>query len=84
MLPLARPIFRAIGPTNRDAPISADVIARAMVRLAFRTGGDQVRIVERDALHTLGASQPPPLSGLKASPGSTRRALTLPVTNRVS
>ena len=55
MLPLARLIFRVIGRTNRYAPISADVIARAMVRLAFHPRGEQVRIVESDALHALGA-----------------------------
>ena len=55
MLPLARLIFHVIGRTNRYAPISADVIARAMVRLAFDTGDEGVRIVESDALHTLGA-----------------------------
>jgi uncharacterized protein YbjT (DUF2867 family) len=58
LLPLARLIFRVVGPTHRYAPISADVIARAMVRLAFDSGGERVRIVESDALHTLGASGP--------------------------
>lgn len=54
-LPLARLLFRVVGRTNRYAPISADVIARAMVRLAFGTDGERIRIVESDALHAIGA-----------------------------
>ena len=52
-LPLARFVFRIVGRTRRYAPISADVIARAMVRLAFEAATDRVRVVESDELHRL-------------------------------
>lgn len=53
-LPLARFVFGIVGRTRRYAPISADVIARAMVRLAFDTTRDRVRLVESEELHRLG------------------------------
>ena len=54
VLPLARFVFAVIGRTRRYAPISADVIAKAMVRLAFDNTTDRVRSVESDELHRLG------------------------------
>jgi uncharacterized protein YbjT (DUF2867 family) len=54
LLPLARVVFAVAGRTRRYAPISADVIARAMVRLAFDNSIGAVRVVESDELHRLG------------------------------
>jgi uncharacterized protein YbjT (DUF2867 family) len=51
VLPLARLVFAVVGRTRRYAPISADVIATAMVRLAFDNTTDRVRWVEIDELH---------------------------------
>jgi len=52
-LPLGRALFSVIGKTHRYAPISADAIARALVRLAFDETTERVRIVESDRLHEL-------------------------------
>ena len=57
VLPLARVVFAVIGRTGRYAPISADVIAKAMVRLAFDNTTDRVRWVESEELHRLGAQK---------------------------
>jgi uncharacterized protein YbjT (DUF2867 family) len=57
LLPLARLIFAVVGRTRRYAPISADVIATAMVRLAFDNTTNRVRWVESDDLHVLGGSK---------------------------
>lgn len=54
-LPVARAFFGVFGKTSRYAPISADVIARALVRLAFDDTTERVRFVESDALHGLGS-----------------------------
>lgn len=54
-LPVSRALFSIIGKTHRYAPISADVIARALVRLVFERSSERLRVVESDALHTLGA-----------------------------
>ena len=54
LLPLARIVFAVVGRTRRYAPISADVIAKAMVRLAFDNTTDRVHRVESDELHRLG------------------------------
>jgi uncharacterized protein YbjT (DUF2867 family) len=54
VLPLARIVFAVVGRTRRYAPISADVIAKAMIRLAFDSMTDPVRWVESDELHRLG------------------------------
>jgi uncharacterized protein YbjT (DUF2867 family) len=55
-LPIARAVFSVVGRTRRYAPVSADVIARALVRLAFDAdGADRVRVCESDELHRLGA-----------------------------
>ena len=56
VLPLARFVFAVIGRTRRYAPISADVIAKAMIHLAFDNTTDRVRRVESDELHRLGGS----------------------------
>lgn len=53
-LPLARAGFALLGRTSRYAPIPADVVARALVRLAFDETGERVRVVQSDALHALG------------------------------
>ena len=52
-LPLSRALFSLVGATHRYAPISADSIARALVRLAFDETSERVRIVESDRLHEL-------------------------------
>ena len=54
-LPVSRALFSIIGRTHRFAPISADVIARALVRLVFERSSERLRVVESDALHALGA-----------------------------
>ena len=54
-LPLARIVFSVLGKTSRYAPVRADVIAKAVVRLALDDVDAQpVRIVESDQLHALG------------------------------
>jgi uncharacterized protein YbjT (DUF2867 family) len=53
-LPLTRAVFSIVGKTHRYAPIRADVIARALVRLAFDDTAERVRILESDQLHQLG------------------------------
>jgi uncharacterized protein YbjT (DUF2867 family) len=54
LLPLARLVFGLVGRTSRYAPIRADVLARAIVRLAFDDSHQPVRAVESDRLHALG------------------------------
>ncbi len=54
-LSVARAVFAVIGSTRRFAPIRAEVIARALVRLAFDDTRDPVRIVQSEQLHALGA-----------------------------
>lgn len=53
-LPLARLVFGMVGRTSRYAPIRADVLARAIVRVALDRSTDAVRIIESDQLHDLG------------------------------
>jgi uncharacterized protein YbjT (DUF2867 family) len=53
-LPITRAVFSIVGKTHRLAPIRADVIARALVQLAFDDSAESVRIVESDRLHRLG------------------------------
>ncbi len=53
-LPLVRAVFSVVGKTRRYAPIRADVIAKALVRLAFDDTADRVRVVESEELHVLG------------------------------
>jgi uncharacterized protein YbjT (DUF2867 family) len=53
-LPISRAVFSLVGKTHRYAPIRADVIARALVRLAFDDSRERVRIVESDRLHEIG------------------------------
>ena len=53
-LPIARLVFSIVGRTSRYAPVSADVIGKAIVRLAFDNTTERVRIVESAALHALG------------------------------
>lgn len=53
-LPLSRALFSILGKTRRHAPIRADVIARALVRLAFDDTTERLRIVESEQLHVLG------------------------------
>lgn len=52
-LPVARIIFSVIGKTSRYAPVRADVIGKAAVRLAFDDTIEPVRIVESEQLHVL-------------------------------
>jgi uncharacterized protein YbjT (DUF2867 family) len=53
-LPIARAVFSVLGKARRYAPIAADVIARALTRLALDETTERVRIVESDQLHALG------------------------------
>jgi uncharacterized protein YbjT (DUF2867 family) len=53
-LSLSRGFFSLAGKAHRYAPIPADVIARALVHLAFDETTERVRIVESDRLHELG------------------------------
>jgi uncharacterized protein YbjT (DUF2867 family) len=50
---LSRAVFSIAGRTRRYAPIPADTVARAMVRLAFDETAERVRTVESDQLHVL-------------------------------
>jgi len=52
-LPIARFVFAVVGRTSRYAPVSADVIGKAVVRLAFDETAERVRVVESDSLHRL-------------------------------
>ncbi len=54
-LPVFRAVFTVLGRKRRFAPIPADVIGRALVRLAFDETAERVRTIESDALHRLGA-----------------------------
>lgn len=54
VLPIARAVFAVIGHTRRYAPITADVLAGAVVRLAFDAPPDRLRIVESERLQILG------------------------------
>lgn len=54
-LPVARAIFSVVGKTSRFAPITADTVGRALVRLAFDDTKDRLRVIESDALHAIGA-----------------------------
>jgi len=54
-LPLARALFSVVGKTRRRAPVAADVVARALVDLAFDNNNERCRVVESDQLHRLGA-----------------------------
>lgn len=53
-LPISRALFSILGKTGRYAPIRAEVIAQALVRLAFDETTERVRIIESDQLHALG------------------------------
>jgi len=53
-LPLARVVFSVFGKTSRYAPVRADVIAKALIRLALDDTTQRVRIVESEQLHQLG------------------------------
>ena len=55
VLPLARAAFALLGRTRRYAPVPANVIARAMVRLAFDDTTERVRVMESERLHVLGS-----------------------------
>jgi len=53
-LPIARSVFALIGKSRRYAPVSADTIGKAVVRLAFDDTLERVRVVESEALHAIG------------------------------
>jgi uncharacterized protein YbjT (DUF2867 family) len=53
-LPLARAVFSVLGKTSRYAPISANAIGMALVRLALDGTTERLRIVESEELHRLG------------------------------
>jgi uncharacterized protein YbjT (DUF2867 family) len=54
VLPIARVVFAVIGRTSRYAPITADVLASAVMRLTFDAPPDRLRVVESDRLQILG------------------------------
>jgi uncharacterized protein YbjT (DUF2867 family) len=54
VLPVARALFAVLGRERRYAPIRAETIAAALVRLSFEPGDLRIRIVESDELHRLG------------------------------
>jgi uncharacterized protein YbjT (DUF2867 family) len=55
-LPVARAVFSVLGRrARRLAPIPADVIAKALVRLAFDETAERARSVESEELHAVGA-----------------------------
>jgi hypothetical protein len=59
-----------LGKTSRYAPVRADVIAKAVVRLALDdTTTERVRIVESDQLHALGME---PADGVGPAHTATR------------
>lgn len=52
-LPIARAVFSVLGRTRRYAPVTADAVARAVVRLALDdTTAERVRYVESEELHS--------------------------------
>jgi len=53
-LPVARAVFRVLGPQRRYAPVTATSIGRAMVRLAFDDATEPVRVVHSERIHALG------------------------------
>ncbi len=54
-LPVARAVFAVVGKQRRYAPITVDVVGKAMVRLAYDDTRDRTRIVESEQLHGIGA-----------------------------
>jgi uncharacterized protein YbjT (DUF2867 family) len=59
-LPISRALFSILGKTRRYAPIRADVIAKALVRLAFDDTAERLRMIESEQLHALGGEEEPP------------------------
>ncbi len=53
-LPVARAVFSLVGRTSRYAPVPADAIGKALVRLAFDDATEPRRTVPSEALHALG------------------------------
>lgn len=53
-LPLARAVFAVLGRQRRHAPVPADAVARALVRLALDGDAAPARVVESEALHVPG------------------------------
>lgn len=53
-LPFGRAVFSVLGKTRRYAPIPANAIARALVRLAFDDTTERLRIIESEQVHVLG------------------------------
>ena len=53
-LPIARVIFSVVGKNSRYAPITADALGRAMVRLAFDETPEKIRVVQGAELHAAG------------------------------
>ena len=52
-LPVARAVFSVVGRTSKYAPVTADAIGRAAVRLAFDDAALPLRVVESDRIHAL-------------------------------
>ena len=53
-LPIARAVFSIIGKQSRYAPIAADTVGKALVRLAFDETSERVRILEGKPLFEAG------------------------------
>lgn len=53
-LPVARLVFSIAGGTSRYAPITADALGAALVRLAFDDTSERVRVVQGKELHAAG------------------------------
>ena len=54
-LPLARAVFSIVGRTTRYSPVSAEVIGKALVGVAFDETTERVRIVESESIHAYAA-----------------------------
>jgi len=54
-LPFARAVFSVIGRTTRYSPVSAEVIGKALVRVAFDETTERVRIIESEKIHAFAA-----------------------------
>lgn len=54
MLPVAKAVFSVVGRQRRYAPIGADRLGRAVVRLALDGSTEQVRILESEQIQAAG------------------------------
>lgn len=54
-LAVSRVLFGVVGKTSRYAPVSADTIARALVRLTLDEDGAGLHVIESEQIHRHGA-----------------------------